>query len=177
MQQTLSHFPTSIVGNNDYTRDATYMATSTSPPMGCGSPVFPLGGIEGLLSRRRGLVSRWNSRTREAQWEEEQTAKLSGAHWIFKPTTKIGKIILKSKSVLSWWSWLFCSWKGRLGERSRHEINFLSFRNISWKEPLGMELDSFLMTGSEKSNQQKRKPLNIQDPLRKDVPLCDNYSW
>ena len=28
---------------------------------------------------RRGLVSRWSSRTREAQWEEEQTANLSGA--------------------------------------------------------------------------------------------------
>ena len=33
---------------------------------------------------RRGLVSRWSSRTREAQWEEEQTANLSGAHLIFQ---------------------------------------------------------------------------------------------
>ena len=35
-------------------------------------------------SKRRGLVSRWSSRTREAQWEEEQTANLSGAHLIFQ---------------------------------------------------------------------------------------------
>ena len=33
---------------------------------------------------RRGLVSRWSSRTREAQWEEEQTANLSRAHLIFQ---------------------------------------------------------------------------------------------
>ena len=38
------------------------------------------GGVLALLARRRGLVSRWSSRTREAQWEEEQTAELSGAH-------------------------------------------------------------------------------------------------
>ena len=34
--------------------------------------------------KRRGLVSRWSLRTREAQWEEEQTANLSGAHLIFQ---------------------------------------------------------------------------------------------
>ena len=38
------------------------------------------------------------------------------------------------------------------------------------------ERDAFLMTGLNKSNQQKRKPLKIQDPLGKDVLLCDNYS-
>ena len=37
-------------------------------------------GVLALLAQRRGLVSRWSSRTREAQWEEEQTAELSGAH-------------------------------------------------------------------------------------------------
>ena len=33
---------------------------------------------------RRGLVSRWSSRTREAQWEEDHTANLSGAHLFFQ---------------------------------------------------------------------------------------------
>ena len=28
---------------------------------------------------------------------------------------------------------LFSSWKGLLGERSRHEVEFVLFRNISWK--------------------------------------------
>ena len=31
------------------------------------------------------------------------------------------------------------SWKGQFGERSWHEINFLYFRYISWKEPLEMK--------------------------------------
>ena len=50
-------------------------------------------------ARRRGLVSRWSSRTREAQWEEEQTADLSGAHCIFPAKTRV--TILKRESVLS----------------------------------------------------------------------------
>ena len=48
--------------------------------MGCGSGVIPLRGLEGLVAQRRGAISRWSSRTREAQWEEEQAANLSGAH-------------------------------------------------------------------------------------------------
>jgi hypothetical protein len=95
-------------------------------------------------ARRRGRVSRWSSRTREAQWEEEQTADLSGAHCIFPAKTRV--TILKRESVLSWWSQLFysicrSSWKGRFGERSWHVINFLYFRNLSWKEPLEMKLE------------------------------------
>ena len=70
--------------------------------MGCGSGVIPLEGLERLLAQRRGEVSRWSSRTREAQWEEEQTAKLSGAHFIFQ--AKFGEIILKSESILSRYS-------------------------------------------------------------------------
>ena len=50
-------------------------------------------------ARRRGRVSRWSSRTREAQWEEEQTADLSGAHCIFPAKTRV--TILKRESVLS----------------------------------------------------------------------------
>ena len=62
----------------------------------------------------------------------------------FKPTTKIGEVILKSESVLSWCSWLFCitcrsSWKGRFGERSWHEINVsliqkYKLKRTSWDE-------------------------------------------
>ena len=52
--------------------------------MGWGSQVIPLRGTKGLLARRGGVISRWSSRTREAQWEEEQTANLSGAHLIFQ---------------------------------------------------------------------------------------------
>ena len=51
--------------------------------LGCGSTVIPPRGPAVLLAPRRGKISWWSSRTREVQqaiWEEEQTAKLSGAH-------------------------------------------------------------------------------------------------
>ena len=67
--------------------------------MGCGSGVIPLRGLEGLVAQRRGAISRWSSRTREAQREEEQAAKLSGALFIFQ--AKFREIILKSESILS----------------------------------------------------------------------------
>ena len=69
--------------------------------------------------------------------------------WFFKPTTKIGEIILKSESVLSWCSWLFCitcrsSWKGWFGERSWHEINLTliqkyKLKRTSWDEIVNVQ--------------------------------------
>ena len=56
----------------------------------------------------------------------------------FKPTTKIEEIILKSESVLSWFSWLFyftchSSWKGRFVERSGHLIKKYRLKRTSWR--------------------------------------------
>ena len=84
----------------------------------------------------------------KTQWEKEQPLNWAELIVFFQP--KIGATILKSESVLSWCSQLFysicrSSWKGRFGERSWHEINFLYFRNISWKEPLEMKLKLYLI--------------------------------
>ena len=73
-----------------------FFSTSSSSPFPSTEVSLP---FSTSAARRRGRVSRWSSRTREAQWEEEQTADLSGAHCIFPAKTRV--TILKRESVLS----------------------------------------------------------------------------
>ena len=73
-----------------------FFSTSSSSPFPSTEVSLP---FSTSAAGRRGRVSRWSSRTREAQWEEEQTADLSGAHCIFPAKTRV--TILKRESVLS----------------------------------------------------------------------------